>query len=61
MLRVNLPSRAADKLAAKLAPRFSGPYVVVKVYNKVNLALKHETGGTFKRAHGTQIKSIPAG
>ena len=54
---VNHPvSRAVDKFAAKLAPRFVGPFLIEELHGGVNVALRHVALGYLKRAHVSQIK-----
>ena len=56
MLDNNPLSRAVDKFAAKLAPRFLGPFSITEVYNGVNFRLCHVGLGYDKRTHVSQIK-----
>ena len=58
MLTNHPVSRAVDRFAAKLAPRFLGPFVISEIYGNVNVRLTHETLGYQKRAHVSQIKSL---
>ena len=59
VMLVNHPlSKAVDRFAAKLAPRFLGPFEILEIYNEVNVKLRHVTLNYLKRAHVTQIKPL---
>ena len=49
-------SRAVDKFAAKLAPRFLGPFSIIEIYNGVNVRLRHVDLGYEKQAHVSLTK-----
>ena len=57
VMLLNYPiSKAVNRFAAKLAPRYTGPFSVIAVYNGVNLLLKHDRDGYQRRAHVSQVK-----
>ena len=57
VMLLNYPiSRAANRFAAKLASRYTGPFSVIAIYNGVNLLLEHDRDGYQRRAHVAQVK-----
>lgn len=58
LLRDQLVSKACIAIAAKLAPRFQGPFCILKVYKKVNTIFQHVELGCKRRAHVGQLKKF---
>ena len=56
MKRYHILSSAADYRAAKLAPRFDGPYVVSKVLSPVVYQLSDTTGSVVGSFHVSDLK-----
>ncbi|XP_018568341.1 uncharacterized protein LOC108908706 [Anoplophora glabripennis] len=59
MKRENPLSSAVKGFAAKLAPKYSGPYTVVKVVSPVVYNLKSDTGKRVNRIHVKDLKPVP--
>lgn len=55
MKRGHILSSAGKAVAAKLAPKFDGPYTVIKVHSPVVYDLKAEDG---KRLHRVHVKDL---
>ncbi|KAJ8949765.1 hypothetical protein NQ314_008118 [Rhamnusium bicolor] len=56
MKRDNPLSSAVRNFAAKLAPKYSGPYTVTKVWSPVVYDLKSDTGRKYARIHIKDLK-----
>nr|AAL90009.1 AT07338p [Drosophila melanogaster] len=54
-------SKAAEGFAAKLAPRFDGPYMIKKFTSPVICVLEHKTSKKEKTAHISDLKPGSAG
>jgi hypothetical protein len=53
----NFPvSKAGRHIAAKLSPRYKGPYTVVEITTPVSVRLMDTAGGAVVRAHVSQLK-----